>query len=106
MAFFSLPQRQELGIYTFQVDFDGVEFGVRVRYSTRDNHYYIDLYDVAATPLREGLRCVSNWPLLRLFQDIIQRPAGDIWIVRPNGDADAVREDLGVSAYLTYEGDA
>lgn len=103
---FLLPVRTDLGVYSFRVDLQGTLFTLRFRFSPRDDHWYFDLFDIDGLALRQGLRAVSNWSLLRL---LVQqgRPAGDIIMSNPASDADPDRVSLQVDSWATYiEGSA
>ena len=96
-----LPTRSDLGNYSFEVELDGVVFGLIIRFNRRDNRWYFDLLDAEGAPLREGIKVVSNWPLLRTM---VQqgRPEREIAAIRANGSDDPDRNTLGLDSFLSY----
>lgn len=96
-----LPTRNDLGRYVFRVDLDGVVFGLDMRINSRDGRWYYDLLDANGTPLRQGIKIVSNWPtLLTMVQQ--GRPDREILAIRPHGTDDPTFETLGVDSFLSY----
>lgn len=102
MAILELPTRTDLSVYSLTTDLDALTFTIRLTYNVRSAHWYFDMLDVDGTPLREGLKLVSNWPLLLSW---IQqgRPAGEMISANPETDADPDRDTLGTSSVFVYD---
>ncbi|GAH17648.1 unnamed protein product, partial [marine sediment metagenome] len=63
-----------VGAFSFTVDLEGVDFQFDFQYNDRESAWYFDLLDADANMLRAGIKCVINFPLLRLYQGL-ERPA-------------------------------
>lgn len=102
MAILELPTRVDLSVYDFTVDLDDVVFTLSFFFNTRSNHWYFSVLDLDGNPLREGLKIVSNWPLLLPW---IQqsRPGGEMVSANPETDDDPDRETFGTNSVLTYD---
>lgn len=101
MATETLPTRTDISRYVFRIDLDDVTFGIDLRFNTRDQHWYLTLQDADGNPLRQGIKIVGNWQLLRTM---VQqgRPLRDLIAIRPSGSGDPDRETLGVDSFLSY----
>ena len=97
-----IPTRTDLGIYQFSIELEGVIFIFRMIYNTRDASWFFDLLDIDSEPISLGVKCVTNFPLLRLVVDA-RRPAGELYVVDTTGeDRRAGLEDLGDGLSLVY----
>lgn len=99
---FIVPTRSDLANYDQTVELAGTVFAMRFRHNAREDAWYLDLLDEAGAPLREGLRCVPNWPLLRTYMDRA-RPNGELvaFDARPAPEP-ATLEELGPQALLAF----
>ena len=97
-----LPVENEPGRYRFRVELSGVEFGIRLYFNRRDDHWFADIFDAAGIPIRSGVKLVADFPLLKNW---IQqgRPDGEILAIDASSDLDPAREDLGVRTPLVYD---
>jgi hypothetical protein len=105
---FVLPNDTELTAYTFEVTLDGRLFFMQFKFNVRDSFWYMELSDgLTGAMLRSGIKIVSQWDLLRLYQEP-ERPAGTI-IPIPLGEdgleATALGQ-LGSDVLLTYIGES
>jgi hypothetical protein len=106
MALFILPVSDTLTNYEFEVSLDGVIFRLRLKFNDRSQAWFLDLFDADGVALRSGIRLVSDWFPLRLFQGE-GRPAGDLVVINLSPDAriSAPDEDqLGQEVVLAYSG--
>lgn len=101
MATEILPTRIDISRYSFRIDLDDVTFEIDLRFNLRDQHWYLSLADADGNSLRQGLKIVSNWPLLRTMVQQ-NRPDRDLIAVRPSGSGDPDRETLGEDVLLAY----
>lgn len=83
------------------VALDGVNYILDLRWSERANGWFLDLYDDAEDPIRQGIRLVADWPLLRLIADE-RAPRGNLMALASGGDADPTFETLGTEVSLVY----
>ncbi len=91
----TIPTRTDLGIYQFSIELEGVVFFFSFQFNTRDNSWFFDLSDIDGDPIRQGVKCVTNFPLLRLDASA-DRPEGELFVVDTTGqDRRATLDDLG-----------
>lgn len=74
------------------VNLDGVDYELRVRYSQREDRYYLSLYTIDQVPIVAGVKIVLEFPLLR--GDPQNAPPGQL-IALSNEDADDTSPGLG-----------
>lgn len=103
MAVFQLPTDTTSPFYVFEVELDGVLFRLEFKFNERDSAWYMSILDIADNRLRSGLRVVTDWPLIRLWQEIQTRPAGEMIAVALGDIArPALIDELGEQVILTY----
>lgn len=102
MAILELPTRTDLSVYDFTIELDEVVFTYSFFFNTRSNHWYLNILDIDGNPLREGIKIVSNWPLLVPWTQQ-GRPAGEMVSASPQTDDDPDRETFGTASVLTYD---
>lgn len=94
------------GPYYSQVTrLDDADFTLEFRYSTREQRYYLNLYDANDVLLCAGLKLISNWPLLRYSKFRPGVPRGEIMVTAIGVDTSAPRlGELGADkrCQLTY----
>lgn len=93
------------GIYEFQVPLGRKLFKIVMLFNDRDGFWYMDLSNaLTGTLLRAGLKVVSQWDLLRLYQDEDERPLGAIIPVPLGAAGQEARtlKDLGTKVLLTF----
>lgn len=105
MPVFIIPVSDTLTNYEFEVSLDGVIFQLRLKFNNRSQAWFMDLFDANGVALRSGIRLVSDWFPLRLFQGE-GRPARDmLTIAIADQGISAPNEDqLGVDVLLVYNG--
>ena len=103
MAVTKIPTSTTFPFYDMEVDLDGVLFLLSFKFNGRDQAWYMSILDPNGTQLRSGLKVVSDWPLMRLWQEIQIRPAGEMVAVAQGGIArPALIDELGEEVVLTY----
>lgn len=102
MAIVTLPTRTDISVYAFTVELDNELFAISLTFNVRSNHWYMSIADADGIPVREGIKLVSNWPLLLTW---IQqgRPAGEMICASPYTDEDPDRDTLGTSSVFVYD---
>ncbi len=116
MAIFKIPTTLETLNYEVDVELDGVEFRLRLKFSQRDQAWYLTFLDTNDTVLRAGLRIVSDWDIIRLWQDT-DRPGETSFTTSGEGSAmipinigDPIQvpdsTQLGKDVILTYSGES
>jgi len=105
MAVYTIPLEDaaELGAFTFTVDLDGVDFQFAFQFCSREEFWYFDLQSPDGSTLRAGIKVVSNFPLLRLYRDVVSRPAGEVMSINTLlNPTDPGLSDLDVSSVFGY----
>ena len=69
MAVSQLPTSIVFSNYVFEVDLDGVFFKLNFKFNERDDAWFMDILDPADNLLRNGLKIVNEWSILRLWQE-------------------------------------
>lgn len=102
MAVFDLPTSTVDSNYRFDVELDGVVYRLAFKFNSRDEAWYLTIFDTSDRLLRAGIRVVNEWPLLRLWAEA-SRPAGEM-IVANKGEllTPPGLTQLGQEAVLTY----
>jgi hypothetical protein len=82
MAFLVIPLENapELGNLNFTTSMDGVSYKIYLKYNGREDFWYADLEDIEENIIRQGIKVVSNWALLRLIQTT-PRPPGELMAI-------------------------
>jgi len=102
MAVLEIPTRTDLSVYDFTVELDSVVFLVTMVYNVRSAHWFFSMGDVDGTPLREGIKLVSNWELTQAW---VQqgRPDGGMYATNAENDDDPDRDTLGSTSVFVYD---
>jgi hypothetical protein len=91
-----------LGALKFSVTLDGTDYQLEFRHNSREDSWYFNLLDVAGDVIRSGIRCVINFPLIRLVREAT-RPPGELFCLDtrqvPN---DPLLADLGINSIISY----
>ncbi len=97
-----LENAAELGNFQVNAVYDGVTYQLDFKYNDREDAWYVDLSDIDGNSIRGGVKVVSNWPLLRLVQQI-PRPAGEIITIDTRDiPLDPNLDDLGTHVLFGY----
>ncbi len=103
MAITQIFTSTTLPFYETEVTLDGVIFRLEFKFNDRDQAWYLNIKDVNDNQLRSGIRVVSDWALLRLWQEVQTKPAGEMVPVAQGGIArPALIDELGEDVILTY----
>jgi len=99
---FPIENADQLGAFNFTAVLDEVEFRFHFRFNEREGFWYFDISNLAGVPLRSGVKCVVNFPVIRLMS-LASRPKGEILILDTrNNPQDPGLTDLGVFGIFTY----
>jgi len=102
MAIEQLPISVGVPNYSFEVELDGVEFKIDLRYNDRGSAWFMTILDTDDNVLRSGIKVVNDWPLLRLWKDS-NRPEGEIVTVSQGARVSPpTLDELGVDVVLNY----
>lgn len=64
--------------YTFRTTLDGSDYLFELDWSTREERWYLSIYDSTETLLCGRVKLVPNWPLLRYFHHREGLPPGEL----------------------------
>ena len=103
MATILIPTAQDdTANYEQQVDLDGTTYKLVFEFNVRDGFWYLDILTPTDTPIRHGIKIVSDFPLLRLITGA-DRPPGEAVAADPsNSGVEAGLNDLGGAVQLVY----
>ena len=103
MAVLQLPTSTTVPFYVFEIELDGVLFRLQFKFNQRDQAWFLSILDTNDNQLRSGIRVVSDWTLLRLWQEIDKKPAGEMMAVAQGTIArPALINELGSDVVMTY----
>jgi hypothetical protein len=103
MARFVLPAAASIPSQRCRVTLDRREYVLDLRWSMREERWYLDVRDAAGSLLVGSIKIVTAWPLLRRFRAVVGLPPGDIIVLDGRaGSPDPGLADLGSVAELIY----
>lgn len=88
---------------------DGREFILDLRWSTREERWYLDVRDSNGDPLALSIGVVTNWPLLYRFRqhssdNDLMIPDGELWFVAGHPDHEyPTLESMGDTVVFVYQ---
>ena len=80
-----IPTDTALATYVFSVELEAIVFGFRFQFNNRDQSWFFDVLAADGTPIRQGLKAVTNFPLLSRVARI-DRPPGELYAVDTTGE--------------------
>lgn len=102
MATVIIPTSTTETSYTLTVELDGIDYGMRLHWSEREEAWYLDLYTASDALLIGALRVVADWPLL-MHVPASKRPPGELLAVDTTGSGvDPGVSELGERVVLAY----
>lgn len=110
MASLLIPTRSDLDFFEQTITLDGSSFDFEFRWNTRDEVWYLSIFDPLTVAASDGSRSAIlagipirvRWPLLGLYR-YRTRPLGELIAFDTTGeDADPGRRDLGTRVQLIY----
>ena len=97
-----IPTDTSLATYTFSVELEEIVFNFRMQFNERDQSWFFDLLTEDGDPIREGIKVVTGFPLLRLIATA-GRPPGELFALDTTGaDRRAGLNDLGGEILFVY----
>lgn len=108
MATIIIPTRGDIANYSQLVTLDGTVFRLTFRYNSRDEAWYFSVHTEAGVPVREGMKLIPNYVLMRLLAPTENTPAGKFVLVDTRAlPIPPVMDELGDVVQFTYtEADA
>ncbi len=98
-----LTNAATLGAFILRVDLDGIDYQLQFQFNSREGFWYYNLLDAERNILRAGIKVVSNFPMLRLYRDVENRPAGELISIDTRiSPQDPGLADLNVSSIFSY----
>jgi hypothetical protein len=71
--------------YRQKTKLEGRDFILAFSYNERIERWYLSIYDEEETPLRLGIKLITNWPLLRHYHFDPRMPPGELMAVASDG---------------------
>jgi len=92
------------GLPKFQIEttLDDVTLVLQFLWNSREQYFFMNVYDEVQTLLVSGHKVVVDWTLLQRYRDD-RLPPGKIWVVRADEDLDITIDNFGTSIVLVYE---
>lgn len=78
MATLTIPTTPGVPFYKQKTRLDGVDYVLGIRYSQREDRWYLSIYDSGESPILLGLKLVLNWPLLQAYRYDTRIPPGEL----------------------------
>lgn len=102
----TIPVDQNLLFWQQTTTLDGVSYLLEFRYNAREFVYYLKIMMTDGTILAQGIKLVSNYPLLQAYNDD-RMPLGEIMAVAAGADdSPAKLGDIGGRVTLVYYSEA
>jgi hypothetical protein len=86
MATLLIPTSPGVAYFTQKTRFEGRDFILKFAYNSREERYYLHIFDEQEEPILMGLKLVANWPLLRHYRYEPRLPPGELMAVDLTGD--------------------
>ncbi len=103
MSQFVIPLTQGAAAFRTRVPLDGVDFLLDLTWNGRAAAWFLSVFSADGEPLVQGLKVVSNRPLLHRFRHIEGMPAGELFAADYSQNvACANFEQLGTSIDFLY----
>lgn len=98
----TIPTDPSLYFWSQTTEMDGTSYVLEFRYNEREQVYYLMVSLTDGTLLAQGIKLVSNYPLLQGYNDE-RMPLGELWAVASGpDDSPAALGDLGGRVSLVY----
>lgn len=97
-----IPTDTQLATYEFSVELEAAVYRFRFQFNERDKSWFFDVLTEDGTPIRQGIKAVTNFPLLRQIAKP-ERPPGELYCVDTTGeDKRAGLGELGVDRQVRF----
>ena len=98
----TIPLRNDLPRYNFQIELDGTTFGLEMAWNFRGEYWSMSIFDADGVALLYGVRLVVDFLLASRFRDS-RLPAGNFQAMDTSGEQrDPGFNDLGSRVLLLY----
>lgn len=103
MALWSLPIKFASPDFNFQVELDGVVFGLRFVLNERSGRYSVSIFTEAGDPIVIGVMLTTNWKPFSRFKDP-RLPKGRFFTMDVTGGTSEPDEvNIGDTVLLCYD---
>lgn len=103
MSYFECPTRVDLPAYSYQVQLDGITFGLAFTYNDRMEKWMLSISDASGNLLVGEVPVQVNYPLFDRYK-VAGLPAGTLFAYdTANTNTDPTRYELGDRVRLYYQ---
>lgn len=103
MAISTIPTQTGLSAWSQRTTLDGADYLLDFAWNGREACWYLSIFTIAGVPLVQGMKLVSNRPLLRRYRYIVGVPPGEIVAASLDGGiSTAGYTDLSSGVLLAY----
>ncbi len=104
VSLITIPTDTKLIFWTQTTTLDGIDYVLEFRYNTREATYYLSISLTDQTVLAQGIKLVSDFPLLQAYADIRMPPGELVAMAFGSNDANPAIGELGIGqrVELTY----
>lgn len=103
MAILSLPLRNDVPGFEYEVELEGVAWRLEYTWNPREGLWHLDLRTAAGVDVLLGLPLVVDYPLLLTYRSLLTLPPGEFFMVDLEGlGEEAGRDTLGTRFQLLY----
>jgi len=85
MALLIIPTTPDVPYYRQKTNLEGRDFILEFSYNQRIERWYLAIYDEAETVLLQGLKLMTNRPLLRHYHYDKRLPPGELMPIAQDG---------------------
>jgi len=97
-----IPTDTTRATYIFSIELEAIVFGFRFQFNERDQSWFFDVLTAEGEPIRQGLKAVTNFPLLAGVAQLT-RPPGELFAIDTTGeDKRAGLGELGPEAQIRF----
>lgn len=104
MSLLRIPTTAD-AFYSMSVDLEGVEYRLKFAYNSREDRWYLSVFDAVGEPIAQSVKLVTNWPLLNRKAWDPRAPKGVLYVsgTSPPGLNDLVEGGRCSLVYLTSD---
>lgn len=102
MAFLTIPIRNDIPAYRFQIELESVLYFMEFRYSERSERWFFDIYDSDENIIIGGIKILNNQDLTGRFKNQSLPPGTFFTFDESGNDAPPSRTNFGQDIVMLY----